>query len=284
MSNGVYNCSNRIQNVCSVDYKLNSTNATSCFNGYVDSWHKFCTFNLTSCSDTLNQLLGGHSVTYWAGWQNGKADGEGGTFDVGGQFPANSSFTLQQRFDAGYYNGYDRYCPTKGGDNCPAIPQNSMALIPSQSKSLAYNQGFSDAFIGIRVPGPHTSNYTKGYRDGTSTYWDIKGAIIPAYLGKPSLPLLSLPPAANRSDYLSWYQQARHFHIDDKFNISFPSHTDDNYLQYFIGVQDGMLVYDQDNNRENGNTNPPLGHLYQHEYNAGFNDGWNIEHEAEEAD
>jgi hypothetical protein len=53
---------------------------------------------------------------------------------------------------------------------------------------------------------------------------------------------------------------------------------------YIIGIQDGMLVYDQDNNRENGSTNPPLGHSYQHEYSAGFNDGWDIEHEAEEAD
>lgn len=47
MGNGVHNCSNIIQNVCSVDYNLNTTNAASCFNGYVDSWHKFCIFNAT---------------------------------------------------------------------------------------------------------------------------------------------------------------------------------------------------------------------------------------------
>jgi hypothetical protein len=282
--NGVYNCSNIIKNVCSVDYKLNSTNATSCFNGYVDSWHKFCTFNSTSCADTLNQLLGGHSVTYWAGWQNGKGDGEGGTFDIGGQLPANNTFSQQQRFDAGYYDGYDKYC-TKGGhnDNCPAIPQVG-GMIPDQDKSLAYNHGFSDGFVGKRDTGHHTQNYTDGYRNGTSAYWNIRGAIIPGYLSKPSLPLSSLPSVVNRSDYLSWYQQAKHFHVDDKFNIRIPSHSNDNYLMYIIGIQDGMLVYDQDNNRENGNTNPPLGHPHQQEYGVGFNDGWDIEHEAEEAD
>jgi len=99
MGNGVHNCSNIIQNICNVDYNLNTTNATYCFNGYVDSWHKFCIFNATSCSLTLNELLAGHSPTYWAGWQNGKGDGKDGHFDIGGQLPVNSTFSQQQRFD-----------------------------------------------------------------------------------------------------------------------------------------------------------------------------------------
>jgi hypothetical protein len=95
---------------------------------------------------------------------------------------------------------------------------------------------------------------------------------------------MSLPPAVNKSDYLSWYQQAKHFHIVDNFDISIPSHTDDNYFAYYEGVQDGMLVYDQDNNRENGNSPCPLGHANEKEYCAGFLDGGNIQHQGEDAD
>lgn len=286
MGNGVHNCSNIIQNICNVDYNLNTTNATYCFNGYVDSWHKFCIFNATSCSLTLNELLAGHSPTYWAGWQNGKGDGKDGHFDIGGQLPANSTFSQQQRFDIGYYDGYDKYC-TKGGgnDNCPAIPQvGGGALIPNQDESLPYNLGFSDGFIGVRVPGPHTSNYTKGYEGGSLTYQEIKGAIIPGYMSQPMEPPSPSLDKNETTDYVSWYQQAKHFHIDDKFTISIPYHTDDNYFAYYEGVQDGMLVYDQDNNRENGNSPCPLGHANETEYCAGFLDGGNIEHQAEDAD
>jgi hypothetical protein len=289
MGNGVHNCSNTIQNVCNIDYKLNTTNATSCFNGYVDSWHKFCTFNSTSCSATLNSQLAGHSMTYWAGWENGKADGEGGKFDIGGSMPANTTLKEQSIWYSGYYNGYNKYCNKGGGnDNCPAIKiSEALRLIPSQEESLSYDIGFSDGFIGKNrnVPGPpYTQNYTRGYEAGSVAYQEIKGAIIPGYTGKPMIRPSHLLDKNETSDYLNWYQQAKHLHIDDKFTISIPSHTDDNYLAYYEGIQDGMLVYDQDNNRENGNTNPPLGHSYQHEYNAGFNDGWNIEHEAEDAD
>ena len=85
-------------------------------------------------------------------------------------------------------------------------------------------------------------------------------------------------------DYVGWYQQAKHFHRDDGFKINFPSHSNDNYLMYIIGIQDGMGAYSQDNNRENGDTNAPVGHLDQKEYALGFNDGYSIEHQAEEAD
>lgn len=159
-----------------------------------------------------------------------------------------------------------------------------MALIPDQHESQAYNHGFSDSFIGKPLVGHHTQNYIYGYRNGTQAYWDIRGAIVPGYKDQSSLPFSVLPPSVNRSDYLSWYQQAKHFHDDDKFTISIPSHSSDNYLQYFIGIQDGMLAYDQDDARENGNTNPPLGHSHQSEYSAGFYDGWSIEHQAREAD
>lgn len=70
--NDIYNSLNIIQNICSIGSSTNVTNATSCFNGYNNSWQKLCRFNLTSCETTLNQLLIGHSPTYWAGWQNGK--------------------------------------------------------------------------------------------------------------------------------------------------------------------------------------------------------------------
>jgi hypothetical protein len=282
MGNGVHNCSNIIQNVCSVDYKLNTTNATSCFEGYIGAWHKFCIFNSTSCSDSQ---LAGHSMTYWAGWQNGKADGKDGTFDIGGQFPANSSFTLQQRFNAGYYDGYDKYCPaSKGNDSCPAISQDGMALIPSQEEPLPYNQGFSSGFIGKPLVGHHTQNYTEGYEAGSLMYQEIRGAIIPGYLDEPMIKPPSSFDKNETSDYLGWYHQARHFHIDDKFTISISSHTDDNYFAYYEGIQDGMLVYSQDNNRENGDSPCPLGHLHEKEYCLGFLDGGNIEHQAEDAD
>lgn len=206
--------------------------------------------------------------------------------------PANSTLSQQQRFHAGYYDGYDAYCHTanKGGDNgngndnCPAVSEVGMALIPDQQKSRAYNQGFSDGFIGIKVPGPHTQQYMVGYKNGIGWYWDIRGAIIPGYIGKPPLPLVSLPPDVNRSYYLSWYDQAKHFHIDDGENISIPSHTDDDDFAYYEGIQDGMLVYDQDHNRGNGDTNASLGHSNQAEYTAGFNSGYDIEYDAEEAD
>lgn len=158
------------------------------------------------------------------------------------------------------------------------------ALIPDQGKSLRYNEGFSNGFTGVPFTGHHTQNYTYGYRNGTQTYWQIKGAIIPGYTGKPMIPLMYLPPGVNKSDYVSWYQQAKHFHIDDHFTINIPSHSDDGFLQYFIGIQDGMLAYDQDDARENGNTSPPLGHSHQSQYVLGFNSGWDIEHEAREAD
>ncbi|MGC2574223.1 MAG: hypothetical protein WA364_22135 [Candidatus Nitrosopolaris sp.] len=113
---------------------------------------------------------------------------------------------------------------------------------------------------------------------------EYQGSHYTRYTGKPALPLISLPPDVNKSNYLGWYQQAKHFHIDDKFTISIPVHIDDNYFAYYEGIQDGMLVYDQDNNRENGNSPCPLGHLYEREYCLGFNDGGNIEHQAEDAD
>lgn len=287
MGNGVHNCSNIIQNVCGVDYKLNTTNATSCFSGYVEAFKTFCKFNLTSCDTTLNSQLAGHSPTYWAAWQNGKGDGEDGHFDVGGSIPANITTLQQQRvWYNGYYTGYNAHCHTSGDkDNCPAIPFLKVgALIPDQDKSQAYNSGFSSGFIGKPLVGHHTQNYTHGYEEGSIMYQKIKGAIIPGYLNQP----MERPPSSfdknETSDYLGWYQQAKHFHIDDKFTISILSHTDDNYFAYYEGIQDGMLVYDQDNNRENGNSPCPLGHLHEKEYCLGFNDGGNIEHQAEDAD
>ena len=153
-----------------------------------------------------------------------------------------------------------------------------------QGKSLAYNLGFSDGFIREKVPGPHTSNYTKGYEQGLASYQEIKGAIIPGYLNRPMIPAPSFFNKNETEHYVGWYQQARHFHDDDKFTISIPSHSNDNYLMYIIGIQDGMGAYDADDARGNGNINPPLGHPYQSEYNAGFNDGYSIEHQAEDAD
>lgn len=244
-------------------------------------------------------LLAGHSPTYWAGWQNGKGDGKGGTFDVGGQLPDNSSLSQQKIWYAGYYAGYDKYC-IKGGnnDNCPAIHQDGMSLIPSQDESLAYNLGFSDGFTFTRekVPSPQAQaqanhyktgdvqNYTRGYEKGSLMYQEIRGAIMPGYLNQS----MQRPPASldknDTADYISWYQQAKHFHVDDDFNITIPSHSNDNYFMYIIGIQDGMLVYDQDNKRENGDSPCPLGHANEKEYCTGFLDGGNIEHQAEDAD
>ncbi|MGC2574222.1 MAG: hypothetical protein WA364_22130 [Candidatus Nitrosopolaris sp.] len=190
--NGVHNCSNIIQNVCGVDYKFNTTNATSCFSGYVEAFKTFCKFNLTSCDTTLSQLLIGHSPPYWAAWQNGKGDGEDGHFDVGGSIPANITTLQQQRvWYNGYYTGYNAHCHTSGDkDNCLAIPQvGSVALIPNQDQSLPYNLGFSDGFIGKPLlVGSHPQNYTYGYRNGTQAYWNIKGAIIPGIPGSQHYP------------------------------------------------------------------------------------------------
>jgi hypothetical protein len=147
-------------------------------------------------------------------------------------------------------------------------------LIPSQDNSLPYNQGYSDGFIGVFVPGPHTQEYLYGRGNGTEMYQDIK-AIIAGYGGQP------LPPGKHTSDYISWYKQTKHFHTSMPRTIKLPAHTEDNYLHYYIGFQDDMVTYDQDRDNS-GNTQCHLGHTT--EYCRGFYDGKAAEGDAQDCD
>lgn len=120
--------------------------------------------------------------------------------------------------------------------NCPAIAlRRDGVLIPSQDNSLPYNQGYSEGFIGVFVPGPHTQEYLCGRGNGTEMYQIITG-----YGGQPS------PPGKHTSDYIPRYKQAKHFHTGMPRTIKLPVHTEDKYLHYYIGFQDGMVTYDLD--------------------------------------
>ena len=130
------------------------------------------------------------------------------------------------------------------GTLAPAIAHGENELAPDPNKSWRYNGGFSQGYIGLPLKGHHTQEYLLGYRNGTALYWFNRGDTEGYY---------NLHPTSKNPDYLQGWQQGNATRADVRFDKNFepfPTHTDDNYKNYYIGVHDGAVAADNDNNAD----------------------------------
>lgn len=125
-------------------------------------------------------------------------------------------------------------------------------LTPDLNKSAAYNMGFAQGYLGfpLLLKGHHTSQFLMGYKNGTGLYWLNRGDAEGYYNIHPT----SLEK--KNSQYMSGWNQASWNRLPSNvgFNKDFyprPDHTNDNYLDYYVGDYNGAVAADGDNN-DNG--------------------------------
>jgi hypothetical protein len=153
--------------------------------------------------------------------------------------------------------------------------------------SKVWNQGYSDGYLGQAPPNEMSKDYWHGYANGTNAFEWNKGFT---------------EGSSNKTE--DWHQTSDSYRrgydlgkenadpkCQDDCNIAvLPNATSDNYMQFYIGYDNGMAAEDFDN-AHNGDTGlePHPSHERYHssgqcasgfhtdEYCAGYEQGWNIE-------
>jgi tetratricopeptide (TPR) repeat protein len=114
----------------------------------------------------------------------------------------------------------------------------TLTLAPfSNDTSTPFKAGFWQGYKGIPIKkGHHTPDFIAGYNNGTTSYWSNRGKV-EAENG--------MSPTSNNPDYLDGYKKqgktAGHQYI-------LPLHTNDNYLNFYIGYQDSATAQEEDYN------------------------------------
>ena len=155
---------------------------------------------------------------------------------------------------------------------------SKIELAPLQGYSDQYNHGFSDGYLSIKSPGLHTQEYLTGYKNGTSSFQWNKGY---------SQGFTHLPMSEKTSDYLDGYGTGRNYSIADPHpgngNVSgaLPAHTNDNYMDYYIGVHNGAVAADNDNKQHGPGSlvyrGCPVVLTGHEEYCVGYKSGYSYE-------
>jgi hypothetical protein len=147
-------------------------------------------------------------------------------------------------------------------------PIRVVSLVSFKDKSMPYNAGFAQGYLGLALEGSHTQQFLSGYKNGTNERVFNHGEVQGYY---------AIQPTSNNPDYLQGWQQGngtRHNFGFDKNFISLSQATEDNYLHFFIGYQDGKTSVD--NAPDNQLTAKcPIGS--EREYCAGYIGGVNEE-------
>ncbi len=147
-----------------------------------------------------------------------------------------------------------------------------MLCLQLDGKSHNYNQGFSDGYQGLSIPlGKHTQDYLQGYKDGVSSIRYNHGFV-------ENINDIPMSPGKHSQDYLDGYNNATQLLSDNWSHVhTLPSHTNDNYKDFYNGYHDGAVAADNDYFKTSsagfeGCPNTSYSEEYCKGYKIGYND------------
>jgi hypothetical protein len=128
-----------------------------------------------------------------------------------------------------------------------AFATKDYELTFSPHDSQAYKQGSTDGFFGYPLQGHHTKDFFYGYENGTEVIWNDKGYAD----GLTGLPKWTHYPHYGHNlntvwekDYSDTYNSGQYdrnnsFPLTSEYYAPLPAHTNDNYMQYYVGFSNG---------------------------------------------
>jgi hypothetical protein len=152
-------------------------------------------------------------------------------------------------------------------------------LTGSPYRSQAWNSGYSDGFFGYDLEGHHTKDFFYGYENGSQNFqWDRGYA--DGLSGKPLHPPLWSGILARK------YYGGNNTGTQDRGWMSgdarglyapLPADTNDNYMHYYVGFDNGALATDMENHFSTTYYHGGCPADKTEEYCTGFKAGWNYE-------
>jgi hypothetical protein len=176
-----------------------------------------------------------------------------------------------------------------GSSSAPATNEN---LTGNPHRSQAWNAGYGQAFLDVAVDlrANHTLDFFYGYMNG-SEFLEFDKGYAAALSGKPS----NSPRFGDTSHNLErqynkgteagmtdmgWmWTNATNAWAKQKYS-PLPATTDDNYLNYYIGFDNGAWAADAENQVRTTYYHGNCGVGHTDEYCTGFKAGWNYEANA----
>lgn len=146
----------------------------------------------------------------------------------------------------------------------------------AQIDTSSYHVGYLQGIQGIELKGTHTPKFIKGYLKGINGYWSDRG-LVEGYNGLPMSLLLQKNANYTQSykdghaEYLAGYTGTKKCGIDLG---KLPTHTNDNYRDFYLGIDEGGDAYDLINGVHYLLYNGPPGHTV--EYYAGWKFGYGL--------
>ena len=155
-------------------------------------------------------------------------------------------------------------------------------LTPVTFRSQDWNQGYSAGYFGYSLEGLHTKDYFFGYMNGTQAVWfnggyadAITGLRVYAHAHRMSFPW-------EGTSYGKGYDAGNKDRAwQNDTSVTLPAHTNDNYMHYYVGFENGATAADKENNYSttyyHGGcpTQPTWSPSHTKEYCAGYKAGWN---------
>jgi hypothetical protein len=137
----------------------------------------------------------------------------------------------------------------------------------SDGDASRHHAGYLQGVQGIELKGGHIQQFIKGYFDGLHGYWWNRG-LVEGYSG--------LPMSLHNKNYTDAYkseaaERAAGYPCTKKagFDLGFlPAHTNDNYRDFYLGLDQGGDAYDMVDGTHYFLYKPPPGHTSE------YRDGW----------
>ncbi|MGC2573637.1 MAG: hypothetical protein WA364_19145 [Candidatus Nitrosopolaris sp.] len=235
-------------------------NMTACANGYKDSWEHSCSVNGTACVRLFNNyglLPNGTEIMNM-------------TDIIANQSSYNTGFLAGQNDTR-----TDKYDSQDACNNADLTSSQTYSCLKGYSDGdrSRYHAGYLQGVQDIGFKGHHTQNFTRGYFNGVQHYWSDRG-LVEGYNG--------LPISSHNMNYTSSYrdghaEMASGYQGTKKCGIDLgqlPTYTNDNYRDFYLGLDQGGEAYDMVDGTHYFLYNGPPGHTA--EYHTGWRFGYGL--------
>jgi hypothetical protein len=143
----------------------------------------------------------------------------------------------------------------------------------SDAYTSRYHVGYLQGVSGVELKGTHTQEFIKGYLKGVQGYWWNRG-LAEGYSG--------LPMSSQNANYTQAYKSehaeyAAGYPCTKKVGFdlgTLPTHTNNNYRQFYLGLDEGGDAYWMVDGLHYALYNCPPGHTA--EYCAGWKFGYSL--------